>query len=55
MFRCRDKAVIKKVKIISILKAKAIFDALFLFNKSFWGIFKVPSINIYGVGVFWLR
>ena len=35
MFRYRDEAVVKKIGVIFILKVKAIFDALFLFNKSF--------------------
>ena len=55
MFGHRDGAVVKEVKITSTLKIKAIFDALFLFNKSFWGVFKVPNVNIHGVRVLWLR
>ena len=51
MFRYRNGAVIKKIKVTFILKVKAIFNTLFLFNKFFWGVLKVPSINIYGVGV----
>ena len=51
MFRYRDGAVIKKVKVTSILKVKAIFNVLFLFNKSFWGVLKVPNINIYSIRV----
>ena len=51
MFGYRDGAVVKKVKVTFILKVKAIFNALFLFNKPFWGVFKVPNINIYGVRV----
>ena len=43
--------MVKKIKVTFILKAKAIFNALFLFNKFFWGILKVPSVNIYGVRV----
>ena len=55
MFRHRDRAVVKKIKKKFILKAKAIFNILFLFGGFFWGIFKVPNINIYGVGVLQLR
>ena len=55
MFGHGDGAVVKEVKVTSILKVKAIFDALFLFSRSFWGVLKVPNINIYGVGVLWLR
>ena len=51
MFGHRDKAVVKKIKVIFILKAKAIFDILFLFNRSFWGVLKVLNINIYGIRV----
>ena len=51
MFRHKDKAVVKKIEITSTLKVKAIFNILFLFNKSFWGVFKVPSVNIYSIGV----
>ena len=35
MFRYGDKAVIKEVKITFTLKVKAIFNALFLFNRFF--------------------
>ena len=35
MFGYRDGAVVKKVGVTFILKVKAIFNALFLFNKSF--------------------
>ena len=35
MFGHRDRAVVKKIKVTFILKVKAIFNALFLFNKSF--------------------
>ena len=55
MFGYKDKAVIKEIKVTSILKAKAIFNTLFLFNRSFWGIFKVPNINIYSIRVLKLR
>ena len=51
MFGHKDGAVVKEVKVAFILKVKAIFNALFLFNKSFWGILKVPNINIYSIGV----
>ena len=51
MFRNKDRAVVKKVGVTFILKVKAIFNALFLFNKSFQGVFKVPSINIYSIRV----
>ena len=51
MFRYRDGAVVKKVGVIFTLKIKAIFNALFLFNKFFWGVFKVFSVNIYSIGV----
>jgi hypothetical protein len=43
------------VSIAFILKVKAIFNMSFLFNKSFWGVFKVPSVNIYGIRVLRLR
>ena len=55
MFGYRDGAVVKKVKVTSILKAKAIFDILFSFNGSFWGVLKVSNINIYSVGVLQLK
>jgi hypothetical protein len=55
MFRHGDGAVVKKIKITFTLKVKAIFNALFLFNKPFQGVLKVPNINIYGVRVLWLR
>ena len=51
MFRYRDGAVVKKVKVAFILKAKAIFNASFSFNRFFKGVFKVPSVNIYSVRV----
>ena len=35
MFRYKDGAVVKKIKVTFILKTKAIFNTLFLFNKSF--------------------
>ena len=35
MFGHRDRAVVKKIEVTSTLKVKAIFDALFLFNRSF--------------------
>ena len=35
MFGYRDGTVVKKIKITSTLKVKAIFNASFLFNKSF--------------------
>jgi hypothetical protein len=43
------------VNIIFTLKAKAMFNTSFLFNKFFQGVLKVPSINIYGVRVLRLR
>ena len=55
MFGHRDGAVVKKVGITFTLKVKVIFNALFLFNRPFWGVFKVPNVNIYGVRVLWLR
>ena len=35
MFGYKDKAVVKEIEVTSILKAKAIFNMLFLFSKSF--------------------
>ena len=55
MFGHGDGAVVGEVGVTSTLKAKAIFDASFSFNKSFWGVLKVPSVNIHGVGVLRLR
>ena len=55
MFGYRDGAVVKKIKVTSIFKVKAIFNMLFLFNRFFWGVFKISNINIYSVGVFWLK
>ena len=55
MFGYRDKAVVKKIKVTFTLKVKAIFNALFLFNKFFWGVLKVFNINIYGVRVLQLK
>ena len=55
MFGYRGRAVVKKIKVTSTLKIKAIFNMLFLFNRSFWGVLKVPNINIYGIGVLQLR
>ena len=56
MFGYRDGAIVKKkIGVTSILKVKAIFNALFLFNKSFWGVLKVSNINIYSVRVLQLR
>ena len=43
--------MVKEVEVTSTLEVKAIFNALFLFNKFFWGVLKVPNINIYGVRV----
>ena len=54
MFGYRDRAVVKK-KITFTLKIKAIFNILFLFNRSFWGVFKVFNINIYSIRVLQLR
>ena len=51
MFGHRDGAVVKKIKVTSILKVKAIFNILFLFNKSFWGLLNVLNINIYSIRV----
>ena len=35
MFGYKDGVVVKKIKVTFILKVKAIFNALFLFNRSF--------------------
>ena len=47
------------MSVTSVLKVKAIFNVLFMFYGSFWGVKKGLSINIYGVWVFiglrWLR
>ena len=55
MFGYGDGAVVKKIGVTFILKAKAIFNTSFLFNKSFWGVLKIPNINIYGIRVLRLR
>ena len=51
MFGYRDGVIVKEIGVTFIFKVKAIFNTLFSFNRSFWGVFKVPSINIYSVGV----
>ena len=43
------------MNIVSAFKAKAIFNILFSFIRSFWGVLKVFSVNIYGVRVLRLR
>ena len=55
MFGYGDGAVVKEVEVTSTLEVKAIFNVLFSFNGSFWGVLKVPNINIYGVGVLRLK
>ena len=49
MFRHRDKAVVKKVRVISIFKAEAQFNISFSFKRPQQGVSQGPSVNIYGI------
>ena len=54
-FSLGSEQYLVEVSVVSAFEAKAIFNASFSFIESFWGVLKVPSVNIHGVGVLRLR